>query len=268
LIKLSDIWPITNATEYKAHFARWNQTDHPLAVWVRSRAEWQAWQEHRPKRNDFNRPFIFSLIQFHHEPDIWLFGGVFRVVARHTDRYEVALTDAGAPFIGRLKLKLAYRDRQTRVSFENHIEQLEVFELLREPYEGRDFPGLEEIDLPFDELEILVRRSRLDWRAALSSVKGVYLLTDTITRKRYVGSAYGDGGIWGRWCSYVDSGHGGNVELRALVSDPSLEYCRRAFRFALLESRPMAYSDILLIEREQFWKNVLFSRGAEGMNRN
>lgn len=41
---------------------------------------------------------------------------------------------------------------------------------------------------------------------------------------------------WSRWCEYVASGHGGNVELRALVSDPTLDYCRTNFRFALLET--------------------------------
>jgi hypothetical protein len=44
---------------------------------------------------------LFSLIQFYHETDIWLFGGVFRVLRRLADRYEVELTDEGADFGGR-----------------------------------------------------------------------------------------------------------------------------------------------------------------------
>jgi hypothetical protein len=62
-----------------------------------------ATQHYRPARDDFNRPFIFSLIQFYHEPDIWLFGGVFRVLQRHPDRYKVELADEGAGFLGRLR---------------------------------------------------------------------------------------------------------------------------------------------------------------------
>lgn len=69
-------------------------------------------------------------------------------------------------------------------------------------------------------------------KAALSSVKGFYLVSDVTTGKHYVGSAYGDQGIWSRWSAYIDSGHGGNVELCELVSDPTLDYCRKAFRFA------------------------------------
>jgi hypothetical protein len=154
------------------------------------------------------------------------------------------------------------------VKFENHYSSLEVQEILREPYSGRAFPGFEDIDLSFEELETLVRNSRPDWKAALTSIKGVYLISDVSTGKRYIGSAYGDQGIWSRWCAYVASGHGGNVELRALVSDPTLEYCRKAFRFALLESRPAPTPDELILAREAFWKRILLTRGIDGLNRN
>ncbi|MBK5265405.1 MAG: GIY-YIG nuclease family protein [Alphaproteobacteria bacterium] len=267
-ILLSDIWLIENLTDYKLHFARWNQQDQPLEVWARDGREWQQWQAYRPTRDDFNRHFIFSLMQFYHEPDIWLFGGIWRVLARHPDRYEVELSENGASFIGRLKLRSPYRERSTRVRLENHYATLEVQELLREPYSGRTFPGYDDIDLSFEELETLVRNSRPDWKAALESVKGIYLITDTKTGRRYVGSAYGDQGIWSRWCAYVASGHGGNVELRNLVSDPSLAYCRANFRFALLEHRAFRVPDELIYARESFWKRILLTRGAEGLNRN
>lgn len=267
-IFLRDILSISSPENYKLHFARWNGENQPLEVWVRDKQEWQSWQEYRPARDDFNRPFIFSLIQFYHEPDIWLFGGVFRVLQRHADRYEVELASDAANFLGRLKLRSSYRERATRVKFENHYLGLEVQEILREPYSGRSFPGFEDIDLSFEELEALVRNSRPDWKAALASVKGVYLISDVATGKRYVGSAYGDQGVWSRWSDYVATGHGGNAELRALVSDPTLEYCRKSFRFALLEYRSSATPDEVIIAREVFWKRILLSRGEYGLNRN
>lgn len=267
-ILLSDIWTITSPNSYKCHFARWDGEHQPLEVWARDKAEWQEWQEYRPARDDFNREYIFSLIQFYHEPDIWLFGGVFRVLRRHENRYDVVLTDDGAAFSGRLKLRSPYRNRTTRVNFENHYPLFEVQEILREPYSGRAYPGYEDIDLSFEELEALVRNVRADWKAALESIKGVYLITDVSSGKRYVGSAYSDGGVWSRWCSYIASGHGGNVELRALVDDPSLDYCRKWFRFALLEYRSNATPDAKIIEREAFWKRILLTRGDNGLNRN
>ncbi len=142
-IRLADIWPIATPENYKLHFARWNGENQPLEVWARDKQEWQGWQEYRPARDDFNRTFIFSLVQFYHEPDIWLFGGVFRVLARHADRYEVELTKEGEGFLGRLKLRSTYRERATRVKFENHYPGFEIQEILREPYSGRSFPGFE-----------------------------------------------------------------------------------------------------------------------------
>lgn len=103
--------------------------------------------------------------------------------------------------------------------------------------------------------------------AALSSVKGVYMISDVQTGKRYIGSAYGVQGIWTRWTNCVSTGHGGNVELRKLVSDPSLAYCRQAFRFTLLEPRPVATADEVVIAREALWKSILLSR-THGLNRN
>lgn len=267
-IQLADIWPILRPEAYKLHFAKWNGDSQPLEVWLRDKAEWKGWQAARPARNVFNRPLIFALMRFYHEPGAWLFGGVYRVLARHDDRYEVELTGEGDVFVGRLKLLSPYRERATRVNFENHYSGLEVAEILREPYSGRSFPGFEEIDISFEELEALVRADRPDWRAALSSVKGIYLISDSVTGKRYVGLAYGDQGVWSRWCEYAASGHGGNIELRNLVSEPSLDYCCKAFRFALLEARPAPTPDDAIMAREAFWKRVLLTRGEHGLNRN
>jgi len=267
-ILLSDIWSIANPEDYKIHFARWNKHVEPLEVFVRDKKEWQGWQEYRPTRDEFNRPLIFSIVQFYHETDSWLFGGIYKVLERHDDRYEVALQDDGRGFIGRLKLHSPYRGRTTRAKFENHYNEFTVLEILREPYSGRLFPGYDDIDLSFEELETLVKNDRPDWKAALESVKGIYLISDTRTGKHYVGSAYSDQGIWSRWCSYIASGHGGNVELRALVKDPSLQYCREHFRFSLLEHRSARTPDETILNREAFWKRILLTRGKQGLNRN
>jgi hypothetical protein len=225
-IMLKEVVSIEKLNEYKVHFAKWNQRNQPLDVFTKDRREWQGWQEYRKGRNEFNRPLIFSLASFYHEPATWLFGGVFRVLKRHEHRYEVKLTEIGAGFIGRLKLRSPYSARTVRVNMEDQYEDFEVVEILPEPYTGRPFPGYEDIDLSFEEIETLVRNSRLDWKAALESVKGVYLVTDKKTGKRYVGSAYGESGIWSRWCAYAATGHGGNVELRRLVKTRNLNYCR------------------------------------------
>ena len=90
-------------SRYKLHFARHNRIEQPLDVFVRSREEWQGWQEYRPKRNQFNRRYIFSVIDSYREPDIWLFGGVWEVLERLPDNYVVALTDQDAVSLSRYR---------------------------------------------------------------------------------------------------------------------------------------------------------------------
>lgn len=267
-ILLEDVWRLENIESFKVHFSRWNQRHEPLDVWVNDPVEFQEWQEYRPQRDAFNRPRIFSLARFYHEPDVWLFTGIYDVLDRLPDRYVVSRASEGEAFIGRLKIHYPYRDRSVRLNFENHFAVMQVSEILREPYSGRAFPGFDAIDLSFAELEALTRNARPDWLAALTSVKGIYLITDTLTGKRYVGSAYGAEGIWSRWCGYAVSGHGGNVELRELVTDTSLDYCREALRFSLLEHRSSATPDEVVLAREAFWKRVLLTRGEFGHNRN
>lgn len=38
-------------------------------------------------------------MQFYHESDSWLFGGVYRVLPRHDDCYDVQLTERGKDFL-------------------------------------------------------------------------------------------------------------------------------------------------------------------------
>ncbi len=268
MIVLQDIWKLDDPTAYKVHFSRWNGFREPLDVWVDDPADFVGWQEHRPQRNEFSRPFIFSLARFYHQPDIWLFTGVYEVLERRPDRYVVNLTRQGEGFIGRLKIDYGYRDRSVRLNFENHYERMSVSEILPESYSGRAFPGFDSIDLCFSELESLVRSGRPDWRAALMSVKGVYLISDATTGRGYVGSAYGEGGVWARWCAYGDTGHGGNADLIRLVSEKGLDHCRSAFRFSLLEYRPVGVPDDVILTREAHWKRILMTRGAFGHNRN
>jgi hypothetical protein len=98
-------------------------------------------------------------------------------------------------------------------------------------------------------------------------VKGVYLITDTSNGKMYVGSAYGDTGIWSRWSCYITSGHGWNVGVKEVIKKHGLDYARKNFQLSLLEIFTMKTDDQLIIDREQHWKNALLTR-AFGYNKN
>ena len=271
-IRLAQIYPIEQPSRYKLHVACWDGSNQPLDVFVRNREGWNNWNRWRGARNDFNRQFIFSLIDFYPERDSWLFGGAYQVLSRENVNrafsYEIELLEESVPFIGRLKISLSRPGRARAVKFENHYDGLVVSEILPVPYSGDPFRGYDQIDLSFPMLENIFSVQRPDWKAALENTKGVYLITDTGNGKRYVGSAYGDTGIWSRWDSYVRSGHGGNDELVKVIKRSGMEYARKNFRFAMLESINMKTDDDVLIRREQHWKRVLLTQGDYGYNKN
>lgn len=139
------------------------------------------------------------------------------------------------------------------------------------------FPGFDQVLLSWHELQDVIADPRYaDWRAALSEVQGVYLITDTSTGKQYVGKADGAQRLLGRWSAYARNGHGGNVALRELAKaareagttlDGSTEEHARHFRFSILRvfgpSTPTSEVDAA----EGHFKEALMTR-TWGLNRN
>ena len=268
-IKLKKILPIENPQDYKLHLACWNGSEQPLNVFVRDREEWKGWNAWKEGKNDFSRKYIFSLIDYYHEYDKWIFGSIFEVLERKEKRYSLKLLPHFQEMIGRLKIMYhRYQGlRERAFYFEKHIEAMVVSELLKEPYAGERFCGYERIDLDFPTLELIFRNNREDWRAALENAKGIYLIVDKSNGKKYVGSASGDAGIWSRWRCYIGTGHGWSDELTRLVDKEGFEYARRNLKFSILEYMSMKTDDSTIIIRESYWKDVLLTRKF-GYNRN
>ena len=213
--------------------------------------------------------------------DRWLFGGVFEVVnckpgKRKRDKklgwnYTVKNTSFGQSLIGRLIVNWSKDQRSKhRVPLNKGLlDSMVVAEVTPEPYIGEDFPGHGAIDHSFATLESLWKEGKPDWRVSLENCHGVYLITDIKAEKRYVGSAYGDTGIWSRWKKYFDTqGHGGNNRLREHLKGKGVEYVRKNIRFCLLERASSRESKNEIIARENYWKAVLLTRGKHGMNDN
>ena len=93
MILLTDVLNIDAPENYKIHLANWNGDNQPLDVFVQDREQWHAWNSWRGSKDDFNRQYIFSLIDYYHEPNAWLFGGVYEVhgrgVERHAHSYKI-----------------------------------------------------------------------------------------------------------------------------------------------------------------------------------
>jgi len=271
-IKLSEILNFEDSSKFKIHLANWNGHNHPLDVFVNSKEDWKEWNSWRSERDDFNRKYIFSLMEYYHEQNAWLFGGVYEVVERlnksRAKGYKVELTEKFKPFIGRLKLKWQRTGRAKSRLLEKYLNEFEVSEIFKEEYTGEVFCGYEKINHDFHILESIFLSGKQDWKAALENVKGVYLIMDKSNGKKYIGSAYCGAGIWSRWSCYMVNGHGHNDELTKLIKEKGKDYARQNFRFALLEYRPMKTDDNDVIARENYWKEVFLSRGEYGYNKN
>ncbi len=123
------------------------------------------------------------------------------------------------------------------------------------------FPGFDKLVLSYPRLQAVMREPRYaTWRTALSSVKGVYLITDTRDGRHYVGKADGLESIRQRWNAYAANGHGGNAELRGL--DPS------TFRYSLLRVFDPSTPTAEINDSEGHYKLALDSRVPHGLNRN
>ena len=128
-----------------------------------------------------------------------------------------------------------------------------------QPDEKKVFTGFENIVKTYDELKEIVENENVyeAWHTALSSVYAVYLIVDTETGKQYVGSAYGENGLLGRWSEYVRTRHGNNKEMRQVICQYPERY--HAFQFSILQILPKTLTDEEVIHIENLWKRKLMS---------
>ncbi len=271
-IPLSAIINIENPGEYKLHAARWSDNEEPLDVYVHDKSDWLWWNKWRSSKDDFSRKYVFSLIDFYHENDMWLFGGIYEILKRNDEpnshSHEIKELVEHSAFVGRLKIKLEKPARGRAFYLEKHLDKMIVAEVLKEPYSGTAFPGYGNINHDFSELKSIFKNQKPDWKGALENIKGVYVIFDKSNGKKYVGSAYGNCGIYSRWCCYIETGHGGNHNLKTIIKNEGVSYAEENFKLSLLEYRPMKTGDNEIINREKYWKEVLLSQGCYGYNIN
>ena len=119
----------------------------------------------------------------------------------------------------------------------------------------REMPKWDQLILSWNELAVLPKR----WCDRISQWRGIYFILDVSDGKGYVGAAYGEDNLLGRWHNYAKSGHGGNKEL--LKRQPE------NLRFSILQLVPhdMEPEDVQSLEAS--WKDRLHTREF-GLNGN
>lgn len=264
LIQLAGV----NLDDFKIHCAT-GVNPTPLEAFFDG--SFRQWQEEQNQKN-FQCQHILSLI--HLRGTRWLFAGVYEVLGVAPGKWKPTIcymystkeVDGLDHLTGRAIVEFKKTFRASYLRGKKHIDQLSVVAIREQRMTIGDFPGFNGILLSHRMLSTLVRELNPSWRAALSNVAGVYLITDTSTGKHYVGSAYGGEGIWQRWVAYARTGHGGNKELRDLLKNAEPNHVN-FFQYTLLEVCDINASDEQIIAREGHWKTAIGSREF-GLNSN
>ncbi len=266
-MKLSDLIQI-DPNEAKVHLAIINkQKENPLDVYFNG--NFQQWQERQTKKN-FERKYVCSLIRYQRK-GLWLFAGIYESfgVVREDQGYfyyQTQLTDHGSDLIGRLVVECETKGQNQYRVGEKIFDQARLYEIKPEPLAFSEFTNFKAVNFSRQQLELLFKHQYPSWRSALSSVAGIYLISDQQSGKLYVGSAYGEGGIWSRWESYANTFHGGNTAFRKLYQEQGEEGFG-TFHYSILETCDIDLSAEQVIALESRWKDRLLSR-TFGYNEN
>lgn len=141
-----------------------------------------------------------------------------------------------------------------------------IIEILANGY-VKEFIDYSDVIISYAELKEIINNpyANREWHIRLSALSGVYLITDLKTGLQYVGSAYGERGILGRWETYSKDWTGNNKELKKLLTEGN-DYSKY-FQYSILEVMSKKTSSKQVIERESLWKMKLGSK-AFGLNSN
>jgi len=262
MIKLIDLLKIAGVylNSYKIHCAA-GKDDSPLDAFFEGR--FKAWQEHQNQQN-FKCDEIISLI--HLQEDKWLFAGIYQVLGvKHRKEKEKNWFEYGTkelPGLDHLTGRVVVQFRKDFIASHligtKYIDKLLVSEIREKRLRVSDFPGYNAVNLTYPLLCTVVRKNMPQWKAALSDVSGVYLVTDTCTGKHFVGSANGGDTIWHKWVSFAINGHADIKALRQLLSREVGDY-QANFQFSILEICDLNTNKAYIESREAYWKKALCS---------
>jgi hypothetical protein len=163
-------------------------------------------------------------------------------------------------YFGRLIVQFHKNNAYVTLSRDS-MDDFIVKEILPSSLDKDLFLGYDKVNISWETMKRVLGKDT--WKTALENQKGVYLITDISNGKKYVGSAYGENMILGRWKSYIASGNGGNVGLKTLTFD----HIKQNFRYSILDIYKSSTNDQIIIDRESWWKEVLQSR-RHGYNEN
>lgn len=213
-----------------------------------------------------------SFIPYIYGKNMWLLTAAFRVTK--VGKSVVGKEDLAEfePYIGRMVVLYNGKGANITLCDVSKIKNLEVAAILDVPLND-NFPGYDKVCLSYVRLKRLMDAP--EWEEKLSAKKGVYVIADKKTGKLYVGSAYGNTGIFGRWHTYINSDGSvidenvnyPNQEFKEIVKNFTKKYIEENFQYSILETFEIGTPKEEIIARESWWKEVLLTR-EYGYNKN
>lgn len=269
MILLNDILKLDNLEKVKIRFnLMFDDNWNPIEVYknkdFNTLLKGQYWN-YKKKKSFKQGQITIGFVKINSNDDLWLLFHVGKITKDLNKLdgigYEYEILIDYEKYFGRLIIRFKNKVQTLIRNAKSVIEDCEVLQLLPDTFDNDLFPGYDKVNISWEELSHVIKKE--NWKTALQNQKGIYLITDISNGKFYVGSAYGENMIWGRWQLYVKNGHGGNIDLKDLKFD----YIKKSFRFSILDIYKSTTDDQIIIERENWWKRVLQSRKF-GYNKN
>jgi hypothetical protein len=269
---LTSLLPSLTIQNTKVHLAQHNGVEHPMDVYLAGGFDdWQSWQT----RRNFECEYVIGLVELPGTKK-WLLAGIYDSLKVNESKgvkenrdfvYDYRRVPEFVELEGRLILDYT-KPRGNYLWLETCLKSMVVSSMLEKPMTIGRFPGFKEVDISHRELRLIVKQGLESWQTALSSVAGVYLISDRTEGEHqlYVGSATGAGGLWDRWVNYSNSGHGGNTRIRDLRTKRGKNFAEN-FRFSILEIADKHTGTDEMMQKEAHWKRRLLTRDS-GLNGN
>ena len=271
MISLNDILQFENLENVKIRFnlqveGNWNPIEMFKNNEIERLLDGHYWN-YPDKKSYKEGQITVGLVTLNKKNDTWLLFHIGRVTKDlnklNSVGYEYETIQEYNKFLGRVIVKFHNSVTNLIRNATSVIDRCEVYQILPEVFDDDFFPGYDSVNISWAELNRVIEKQT--WITALENQKGVYLITDIKTGKRYVGSAYGQNMILGRWRNYANNGHGGNKELKNLTFD----YIKKNFRYSILDIFKSTIEDSVIIKRESWWKENLLTRNPKfGYNDN
>lgn len=265
--------------KYKFHMSTefLNLKKTPYECLIEDDIDWQNLNNYRNKEGEKSSrldgyDYLISFAQYNiYGREFFVFGGIYKVKLAKLGHYgiggyDITLLPEFKEYRKRLIIKLDKKlGRIFELTYEKVKEKnIEIFELFPD-VASEKFNGYQNVSLMYKDLKIALKNPT--WIKALKKVNAVYVITDISNGQLYIGSAYGEDGLFGRWCKYIDNLTGKNEEFVNLVEKFGKEYIKENFKYSILEIFDTKTKQEYILERENYWKNVFETRRF-GMNWN